>query len=184
MEVPIELGNVGPTKDLIAQSFIISGGSNEAHALFIRGLALHLKLEPNEVSKTLRIAAEDLDKDDVRELMKQMGSYHSGNDNAKQRTGETLRVFKKFDTGVIIAALIPSDQTAFRLFLANEDKYDQTIIDKALIKTWETSDKTQRYSDLKAINAELGLYNNLEWWKKMPDKEKQLMKTRGEILLR
>lgn len=183
METPKEFGNVGSTKDLITQSFVTSGGSNEAHALFIRGLALHLKLEPHEVSNILKRSVESFDKNEIHELLQKMSSYHGENANAKTRTGETLRAFKQFETTDIISALIPADQAAFKIFLANEEKYDQTTIDKALTKVWGTSDETIRYSDLKAINAELGVYNELAWWKKMPMDQKDLLISNGKDIL-
>lgn len=181
----MEVAKLGSTKEIVKQSFIVSGGSNEAHALFIRGLALHLKMPPHEVSTILRRSVETYKTEDIKDLMKTMGEKHSGNQNAKDRTVQTLHAFKQFDTSDIISALIPADQTAFHVLLANnEDVYSQSVIDKALTRVWESSDETKRYSDLKAVNAELGAYKGLSWWEATPDEQKSVLIKRGQEILR
>lgn len=183
MEPIKEFGNVGSIKDLIAQSFIVSGGSLAAHGFFIRGLAKHLNLEPDEVSQTFKKTILDFSKTDIKDLLKTMTDSHKQNESAKGNTIGVLRNFKDLDISEILAEQIPIHQNAFNLFLANEEKYDMATIDRAVSRAWESNSKVKTYSDLKSINAELGLYDNLEWWKMMPESEKNDITNLGKKLL-
>ncbi len=172
------------TARLIAESFEVSGGSNEAHALYIRGIAIHLGIETNQVSQILRSRAKSLDINEFHTLMTRMAGGHKGNETARFRTSQTLRVFADEPKQITISDLIPENQMAFKkLMFAVENQYTQGQVDRALKSVWETPDRNSVNQDMRALSAELGAYSGLTWWDNMNENTKSQLKERGRKLL-
>lgn len=172
------------TARLIAESFEVSGGSNEAHALYIRGIAIHLGIETTQVSQILRGRAKSLDTNEFHTLMTRMAGGHKGNETARFRTSQTLKVFADEPKQTTISDLIPENQMAFKkLMFAVENQYAQSQVDMVLKRIWETPDRNSVNNDMRALAAELGAYNGLTWWDNMSENRKIQLKERGKKLL-
>ncbi len=172
------------TFELVAESFEVSGGSNQAHALYIRGIALHLGMESHQVSQILKNRAASLDKNEFHTLMKRMAQGHKANQLATSRTSETIAFFTGEPKQNAISELIPDDQHAFhRLLQLNDGKYQQSQIDKALKKIWESPARESINNDMKALSAELGAYNDTNWWEKTDSTKKQTLTEHGKEIL-
>ncbi|HTK03236.1 MAG TPA: hypothetical protein VL401_00510 [Alphaproteobacteria bacterium] len=183
MESIIKLDNLGSKKDLIMDSFVVGAGSLPAQALFIKGFASYLEVDYVEVSGVFRETIKNLGKE-VNSIFKEMSVLHHSNKEAKKTTAEVFKYDKGIPLSQTLAGQVPIELEIRRFFLNSEKEISEKreSIEEAMSKAFGKP-REERNFDLKAINAAIGTYDEMEWWENMPKEEKEQLINKGKELL-
>lgn len=178
----IEIPNINTH---IEQSFVVSSGSFEAQALYMLGLAIHHNLSFEAVITKFEETIAGYTDEELKELLRSMGSHHGTNTRAKETAVLSVKINKSNIKAALMAQLPIQDSLNY-IYEISKERYSKEKIDSTLRTIWEAQDPAKIKLDLKAVAACLGLYevdDGLVWWQSLPEEDRQELVDRGKKLL-